>query len=309
MGPDPEGEDPSGRHRQAARAREVVAVVVRARPDQRPVGVRLEGRIQDRRGHQGTPASILTRCSAIARIASSVDGTTLVFTPSDLLDPGKIYSGELNLSRLSAVEERLKVFPLRIQTLKKDFRIKVGALECTSTEGLSYILHGQIITSDFIKPAEAESYLEAKLGRKRMEITWDHSDDLIHNFTVTGITREEKEQKLSLSWDGTKAGVKQKGASSVSIPPADVFSVIDVILIPGESQRVEMVFSDPVDVSQESEGLIHFTPSTEITMSYNSNIISIFPSKRITGSVSLNVESSIKNNKGKTLSSSFITTT
>jgi hypothetical protein len=233
------------------------------------------------------------------------DGTTLVFTPSNLLDPGKIYSGELKLSRLAAVEERLKVFPLRIQTLKKDFRIKTGALECSSTEGAVYDLHGQIITSDFVKPSEAEGYLEAKLGRKRMEITWDHSDDLIHNFTVTGITREEKEQKLSLSWNGTKTGVKQKGMSSVRIPPADVFSVIDVILIPGESQRVEIVFSDPVDGSQEAEGLIHFTPSTEITMSYNSNIISIFPSKRLTGPVILTVESSIKNTKGSTLSSSL----
>ncbi len=233
------------------------------------------------------------------------DGTTVVFTPSDLLDPGKIYSGEFNLSRLSAVEERLKVFPLRIQTLKKDFRIKVGTLECSTSEGSEYILNGQIITSDYINPSEAESYLDAKLGRKRMEITWDHSNDLIHNFTVTGITREEKEQKLSLSWDGTKAGLKQKGVTSVNIPPSDVFSVIGLITIPGESQRVEIVFSDPVDVSQESEGLIHFNPSTEITMSYNSNIISIFPSGRITGIVNLNVESSIRNNKGKTLSSSL----
>ena len=50
------------------------------------------------------------------------DETTLVFTPSRLLDPGKTYTGGLNLDKLATVQERLKVFPLRIQTLKKDFR-------------------------------------------------------------------------------------------------------------------------------------------------------------------------------------------
>ena len=57
------------------------------------------------------------------------DETTLVFTPSRPLDPGKTYTGGLNLNKLSQVKERLQVFPLRIQTLKKDFRVTTGALE------------------------------------------------------------------------------------------------------------------------------------------------------------------------------------
>jgi len=73
------------------------------------------------------------------------DETTLVFTPSRLLDPGKIYSGGLNLNKLSEVKERLKVFPLRIQTLRKDFRVTAGALECLNADGNSYILHGRLL--------------------------------------------------------------------------------------------------------------------------------------------------------------------
>src|SRR5450631_2872166 len=58
------------------------------------------------------------------------DETTLVFTPSKPLDPGKTYTGGLNLYKLTEVSERLRVFPLRIQTLKKNFRVTIGALEC-----------------------------------------------------------------------------------------------------------------------------------------------------------------------------------
>ena len=112
------------------------------------------------------------------------DETTLVFTPSRPLDPGKTYTGGLNLNKLSEVKERLKVFPLRIQTLKKDFSINQRRhSECTD-DGTSYILHGQITASDFIDPSEAEGYLTAKLGRKKMDITWDHSVNLIHKFTI-----------------------------------------------------------------------------------------------------------------------------
>ncbi|MCX6254948.1 MAG: MG2 domain-containing protein [Bacteroidia bacterium] len=234
------------------------------------------------------------------------DETTLVFTPSRLLDEGKIYTGGLNLNKLSEVKERLKIFPLRIQTLKKDFRVTVGALECSSAEGTSYLLNGEIVTADFIEPAESENYLVAKLGRKKMELTWDHSTNLIHKFTVIGIDRTNKVQELNLTWDGTSAGVKQKGSSSVSIPPSGEFSIIDIITVPGESQRIDVAFSDPLDASQETDGLIHFSPSTGTTININSNIISIFPVNRLQGSVDLNVESSIRNNKGVNLSSSFL---
>ncbi|TAL64831.1 MAG: hypothetical protein EPN88_10440 [Bacteroidetes bacterium] len=232
--------------------------------------------------------------------------TTLLFTPSRLLDPGRTYSGGLNLNKLSEVKERLKVFPLRIQTLKKDFRVSIGTLECTSAEGNSYILNGEIVTADFIKPAETESYIQAKLGRKKMEINWDHSVNLIHKFTVTGIDRTDKVLELTLAWDGSPAGVKQKGSSSINIPPSGDFSILDIITVPGESQRIDILFSDPVDASQEIDGLIHLKPSMETTTNINSNIISIFPAGRLQGKVDLNVESSIRNNKGATLSSSFL---
>jgi hypothetical protein len=107
------------------------------------------------------------------------DESTLVFTPSRLLDPGKTYTGGLNLGKLLEVKERLNIFPLRIQTLKKDFRVSISSLECSSADGNSYLLFGEIVTADIVEPAEAEEYLTAKIGRKKTEIVWDHSFSLI----------------------------------------------------------------------------------------------------------------------------------
>jgi len=234
------------------------------------------------------------------------DETTLVFTPNRLLDPGQTYTGNFNLGKLYAVKERLNVFPLRIQTLRKDFRVTIGALQCSESEGSGYLLTGEIATSDFIEPSEAENYINVKLGRKKMAITWDHSINLLHKFTINGIERIVKEQELSITWDGSHAGINQKGSFSVTIPQSDYFSILDIISIPGESQRIDIVFSDPLDVSQETEGLIHFNPSMETTVNINSNIISVFPATRFSGTVSLNVESAIRNVKGETLTSSIV---
>ena len=231
------------------------------------------------------------------------DETTLVFTPSRLLDPGITYTGGLNLEKLAGVQERLKIFPLRLQTLKKDFRVTMGALESASPEGTSYLLHGEIIASDIVEAREVENWLRAKLGRKKLDITWDHADNLVHKFTVPGIDRSGESQELTLSWDGSSSGVNQKGSSIIIIPPSGAFNIIDIITATGENQKIDIIFSDPVEASQEIEGLIQFTPSTETTININSNIISLFPANRLQGKVSLNVESSVRNNKGVSLTS------
>ena len=89
------------------------------------------------------------------------DETTLVFTPSKHLDPETTYTIDLNLGRLSEVNDRLKVFPLKVQTVKKDFHVTIGALDCSAAAANGYLLHGQITASDFIEPGETENYLKA----------------------------------------------------------------------------------------------------------------------------------------------------
>ena len=234
------------------------------------------------------------------------DETTLVYTPSRLLDPGKTYNGGLNLSRLAPVQQRLGVFPLRVQTLKKDFHITIGTIECADNEGKSYLLNGELSTSDFIEPTEIESYINAKLGRRKMDLIWDHSVNQIHKFTIAGIQRTDKPQELTISWDGTTAGANNKGFSIVSIPRSGEFSILDVNIAPGETQRIDILFSDPIDASQETNGIVHFIPASETTINLRSNIISIFPSSNLQGKVELNIESSLKNNKGIPLASSFV---
>ena len=253
-----------------------------------------------------TPPGLFEFNPAIKGKTEWTDETTLVLRPSHLLDPGKTYTGELYLHKLGNVKDRLKVFPMRLQTLRKDFSITTGTLE-SSPGGDQYTLNGEITASDYIEPSEIERSLEAKLDKKKTEITWDHSVNLVHKFTVTGITRSDRTRELLLAWDGTSSGIKQKGSTVVSIPPSGEFAVLDVKTQMGENPGIDIIFSDPVDDSQELEGLIYLEPSTAATINVTSNIVTLIPSKALQRVVTLNVESSVRNTGGKRLLSAFST--
>jgi alpha-2-macroglobulin len=233
------------------------------------------------------------------------DDATVVFTPSNILDAGKIYNGGFNLGKLSGVEDRLSVFPMRIQTVRKDFRVSIGSLKA-SQDGNSYSLEGQIATSDFSNSQEVEKYLTASLNRRKADFKWDHSDGKVHSFIIEGILRNDKVQELTVEWDGSRSGVKQKGSSSVLIPPSGQFTVLDVITVTGENPRIDVVFSDPVDASQEMTGLIHFSRPVEITVSVSSNILTVMPADHMQGNVDMNIESSLRNLKGTILGETFV---
>ena len=256
---------------------------------------------------QKTPTGLFAFSPAIKGKTEWKDETTLIFTPSKILDPGKSYKGELNLSKLADVEERLKIFPLRIQTLRKDFSITTGLLECPADRENTYILNGELVASDFIPGPEAESYLEVKLGKKKMNMTWDHSGGLIHKFTIPDISRTDRSQELVLSWDGKSSGVKQKGSSSINIPSSGEFSVLDVKVSGGENPRIDIVLSDPADPDQDLEGLVYLDPLPPISVSSASNIVSLLLPGVSDREVTLNIESSLKNYRGTTLSSNFST--
>jgi uncharacterized protein YfaS (alpha-2-macroglobulin family) len=251
------------------------------------------------------PSGLFTFDPSVNGKTEWIDDQTIVFTPGKILEYGKTYSGSLNLYKLADVEDRLKTFPFRIQTRKKDFQVIIGALTCATAAEDMYNLSGELVTSDFITSPEVEDLVGATLGKKKIKAEWLHKEQNIHIFTFTGIERTSKSQDLKITWDGTEAGIRQKGSTVVEIPPADVFSVIDMTYSPGESQKIEIIFSDPVSIYQETEGLIWLSPASGLTTQINSNIVTLFPVSRLTGVSEINVESSVKNTRGKTLSSSY----
>lgn len=254
--------------------------------------------------NRSTPYGLFTFDPVVRGKAEWTDNVTLTFRPNKPLEPGTLYNIKIDLERLGNVRENLKTFPIRIRTIRKDFIVTAGTLECSGDE-TKYTFNGELIASDYIPSQEVEACLEARLGRKKMTIAWNHSDPLVHKFSVIDIERAETSRKLNVVWDGDLAKVRQKGSLSVNIPPSGEFTVIDVITNSNEGQGLDIVLSDPVDKGQETEGLVRFMPEQEFSLAVNSNIIKIFPASKPEGLTELIIEGTLKNAKGKQLGSSF----
>jgi uncharacterized protein YfaS (alpha-2-macroglobulin family) len=252
-----------------------------------------------------TPVGLFSFEPMVRGKAEWTDNVTLTFKPNKPLDPGKLYNIKINLEKLAEVKENLRVFPIRIRTIRKDFIVTAGTLE-SSQEGDKYTLNGEITASDYVPSQEVEAYLQAKTGRKKLTVVWNHSDMLVHKFSVTGIERTDKPHKVDILWDGNFAGVRQKGEFSVNIPRSGEFTVIDLQINREDGQSIDIVFSDPVDSKQEKEGLIHFSPELQFSTSINTNIISLFPASKPEGLTELTIEGSIRSSNGTALASAFI---
>lgn len=239
---------------------------------------------------------------AVKGTAEWADDYTIIFKPSKPLTPGTIYTGSFNLGRLGSVPDRLKVFPFRIETLKRDFRVSVTGLEADLPGGKTYTLRGELITSDFMPGDEVEPLLTITAGRKSIPLTWEHPETgNSHTFTAAGIERMREEHEVVIAWDGSRAGISEKGSAAVIIPAADDFKLVRASVFADETQRFELVFSDPIDPSQELDGLIWLEPRHALAFVRAGNIVTAYPVDRLQGEVKLNVESSIRNDSGRQL--------
>lgn len=252
------------------------------------------------------PGSLFSFEPSIKGTAEWADDYTIIYKPSKTLTPGTVFHGSLNLSRLGAVPERLRNFPFRFQTVRRDFKVELSGLTADLPDGKTYTFFGDIITSDYMPVNEVEDLLSAKTGRRNSSVQWEHPESgNTHHFTVNGIEREKEPQILTISWDGSKAGIKGKGSQEIHIPSLEDFSVWKVTFATGDNQRIDISFTDPLDPLQELEGLIYLTPRTSLTFERTGNQVTLFPAEKLKGDVTINIDNTIRNSSGRTIAEGF----
>ena len=238
---------------------------------------------------------------ALKGSAEWADDITLVFKPSKLLAPGTAYQGTLDMSRLGAVEERFRFFPLAFRTVEKNFTVSLNPVTVDLPDGNTYTLTGTLVTSDQIDNAEVEKYLTVSVGKRNESIVWDHSGGNVHNFSVEKIRRAKEKSELTVTWNGNAYGIKSKGEMAVTIPAEGVFTVTDVKISAGESKSIEIFFSDLLDAAGEPDGMVTADPSFPMTISAEANRLLVIPGENVSGVVELTVDGSLRNTRGERL--------
>lgn len=242
---------------------------------------------------------------AVKGTAYWIDQRTIEFKPTDELKPDQLYTIHFKLNKLIDVPSRFSEFKFNVQVIKPAFQVVENGL--TSYGKDSMVLKGILTTSDREPAQKIEELLSAKYNGKNMKISWEHNDARqTHYFTIAHIKRQNREQELSLQWNGKAIQANNKGSKSVAIPAVGDFKVLGVRVVQDNDQYTLVQFSDPILQPQSLEGLISMSEQENTSYMISNNEVRLYTVTPLEGRFSVAVNEGILNTWGVKLPTTIV---
>ncbi len=242
----------------------------------------------------------------------SIDGiavwtgtSTLEFRPEKRLPASQAYEATLVLKRFMETFAGQEKFHFTFATIEPSFDLSIGGLETPrSDQPLIQRLQGEIITADAEFARDVEKMVSAEQEEKNLDIDWHHGNDQrYHNFTIKGIKRQKDSSHVRLTWSGKPIGVDKRGERIIHVPAQSDFKLISASPHQGETQYIELHFSDPLMPSQNLDGLVR-SGKSDLKFRISNNTVRIYSPERWNGEVEIKVEPGIRNRAGYRLKES-----
>lgn len=230
-----------------------------------------------------------------------LDNHTIEFVPDEgELRPGELYHGTFRLGDFLAVEENLQEFRFSFRVQPRTFTVQTEAPVITSPDRLS--IAGEIRLSDALETSEVERMLSA--SRKDAAIRLTPTDSpLCYAFTLDSIPRLEEDYTLTLTANGSKVGMDLTQTLEFQIPARGTFRFLSAERMNKPENGLEIVFSAPLDASQDLKGLVEIKEIPHALFQVKANKILAYPdeTQKTDGKLTLNLHEGIKNTDGQKL--------
>ncbi len=228
---------------------------------------------------------------------------TLEFRPEKPIESGKVFDSVVKLSQFMEVEKGQETFSFRFATMQQSFEIFIDGLVAVDPSDIArQQITGMVRLADMEASEQVEKMVTAKQSGKTLTVQWQHDQTgREHRFIVKDIIREEESTTVDLSWTGSPIDVDDKGKRNIDVPGLDMFKVTQARAVRIEDQSIELLFSDPLEVGQNLQGLIHIEGHSNLRFSIQNNLVQIYSSQRWSGEVSLIVEDGVRNVAGNRL--------
>jgi hypothetical protein len=239
----------------------------------------------------------------------SVDGSiewvndrTLVFTPNRPLKNGTSYSASLDLAQLFPEAAPTNTYRFSVTTISQDLEVSLGALTPSPQNRYMLQLEGSVFTADLADLNAIKKSIRANLDGQALEHVW-LSDGLqkTHRFLLQDIARGNTASSLKVLWSGKPIGATATGMATVNVPPKGAFELIESTIFRDENPRIELIFSDNVNSTQNFTGLIALGDGNPVNVIASNNIVTVYPCRRVNGAQTLIIDSALKSSTNKSL--------
>ena len=271
-----------------------------------PITIGLNQVLTDFEISQELSKDILSISPKTEGVLTVENGQKIIFVPTELLQPNTTYSVSLKLNKLlPKVLTAFKTYRFEFQTLEPNFKINLDQLQ-SYTKDLQYI-SGTLEANDLLPFQDLNSLLSVTQNGKPLSVKWNEANrpSLFYSFTIDSITRKEKDSKIEVSWNGKAVGVANNGTTEYTIPGRNKLVITDVKTSASPNAILTVNFSEPLEANQNLNGLVQIEGAEALRYEVSGNLLRVYPSNKITGTVNVKVFEGIKSIYGYTLKNTF----
>ena len=237
-----------------------------------------------------------------------VSNNTIEFVPEEgALKPGTLYEGTFRLGDFIEVDKKLKEFNFSFRVQERNFTLQLESLPITAAQPDEINIKGEIRFSDVVKKEEVEKMLTASDGKKSYPVEVTATDNLTrYQFNIRQIPREADDYPLTITANGSPAGIDRKQSEEVLIPAKDCFRFMSAERIEQPENGIEIVFSAPLSTTQDLKGLIEIPEVSSSIFQINENRVFIYFEANTQNKLTLNIHEGVKDSQGKALGTSHM---
>ncbi|MDR1106978.1 MAG: alpha-2-macroglobulin [Treponema sp.] len=201
------------------------------------------------------------------RIRPSVKGSVswqsdyvLAFTPSRPMKPGIRYRAVVNLAGIAPFGFEFDIQMPSIEVVLDPVRV---------TETGEVIIAGTLNGAAGASAAKLRRVINSsELGRPEWTV-----ENGVCRFVFRPVQRDNAARTAEITWNGSPLGAKEKGFTTVQIPGAGNFEMVNLLQTP---EYLEVSFSAPLRQNQDLRGFISLSGNTSVRYSLEGNVVRIF---------------------------------
>ncbi|GLB48297.1 alpha-2-macroglobulin family protein [Neptunitalea lumnitzerae] len=236
----------------------------------------------------------------------ALNSQTISFTPETPFENDKGYNLTLNLKDIYPnIPKEYQEFHFSIHTIKQNFNIVTNTLQSYSKDW-QYI-EGTVHTADIMALSHAKKLVRATQDNNPLKIKFETlpEEGTLFHFTIDSIKRKVENDSITIAWSGKEFGIETADTQKMLIPGKDNFTILNVSVNSGLNQYILINFSDPIDKSQNLDGLVSVSGSKGLTFSIDGNNLKVYPKTEVKGSSVVELFQGIKSVDGYKLKNTF----